>query len=679
MMSKSFTHIGAGVVIAEKYKLERKLGEGSMGVVWAAVNVTTAREVAIKLLNSPHPELRRRLQREGRNSGALRHRNIIDLYDMGETEGGEPFLVMQLLTGETVAELLERRRRLDADVAAAIGRDVARGLTAAHAEHIVHRDLKPANIFLHCEPDVDEPVVKVLDFGVAKNLAANDGIRTATGGAVGSPLYMSPEQVRAEPNVDHRADIWALGVVMFEMLTGMRPFQGDARAVFTGILNGEIPRVSRYLRKVDPALVELVARCMRRGREERIGSAAEVAELLDEFLSTGTVAAMTAGQEGVVGGRASAMPMAATPMPSPPMRGSSPSMGMSSPPMAVSSPPMAVSSPSVPMPGPALSVPALSVPALSVPALPVNGDIAGHQAGLPGGAAADQGWNPETTQKLDLDAMTGAEPLMNGAPARGQDEAGRSTTASLVSTPLPGPGVGPAAQGQPSPWGVRPAAPSTPPQQQQGASPWWRQLGTERIPRAAAAALAAGAALVVGAALYFGLRGSGEDEVSARPEVSPEAGVETGASSASTPRAAEPPAAQTAQAPAVQAAPTAPAPAAPESPKADVEVDAGAAVGSERAGAETPAPSAQQASAAAAPAAPAAATATATTAAAPPRRPVAEPPAPKPTARTAAPSPPPPAQTGAKRTAPDPCAGKTGFIRTNCLRTQERKKDPYAP
>ncbi|AUX30014.1 uncharacterized protein SOCE836_021090 [Sorangium cellulosum] len=302
-MSKSFTHIAAGLVIAEKYKLVRRLGEGSMGVVWAALNLSTSREVALKLIHRPDPELRRRLQREGRNGGALRHGNVIDMYDMGETEFGEPFLVMQLLTGETLADLLQRRRRLDADVAAAIGRDVARGLAAVHAAHIVHRDLKPANIFLHREPDMDDPVVKVLDFGVAKNLAMNDGIRTATGGAVGSPLYMSPEQVRAEPNVDHRADIWALGVVLFEMLTGTRPFQGDARAVFTGILSGEIPKISRYLRRVDPGLVELVARCMARQRDERIGSAAEVADLLDGYTAAGARSGGRAGAAGAaVGG-----------------------------------------------------------------------------------------------------------------------------------------------------------------------------------------------------------------------------------------------------------------------------------------------------------------------------------------------------------------------------------------
>ncbi|WP_437929599.1 protein kinase [Sorangium sp. So ce291] len=289
--SKSSTLLASGVLIDRKYRLVRQIGEGAMGVVWSAVNVATAREVALKLIHRPEAEFRLRLQREARNCGALRHRNVIDIYDMGETEAGEPFLVMQLLTGETVAELLARRRKLEPGVAASIGRDVARGLAAAHAMHIIHRDLKPANIFLHREPDMDEPVVKVLDFGVAKNLSVNDGLHTVQGGAVGSPLYMSPEQVRAEPNVDHRADIWALGVVLFEMLTGVRPFQGDAQAVFMGILTGEVPAVSRYLRRVDQGLVDLIARCMRRDRAERLGSAAEIAAQLDRYAGRGVDAA----------------------------------------------------------------------------------------------------------------------------------------------------------------------------------------------------------------------------------------------------------------------------------------------------------------------------------------------------------------------------------------------------
>ncbi|XXX79604.1 protein kinase [Sorangium sp. So ce134] len=762
-MSKSFTHIAAGLVIAEKYKLVRRLGEGSMGVVWAALNLSTSREVALKLIHRPDPELRRRLQREGRNGGALRHGNVIDVYDMGETEFGEPFLVMQLLTGETLADLLQRRRRLDADVAAGIGRDVARGLAAVHAAHIVHRDLKPANIFLHREPDMDEPVVKVLDFGVAKNLAMNDGIRTATGGAVGSPLYMSPEQVRADPNVDHRADIWALGVVLFEMLTGMRPFQGDARAVFTGILSGEIPKISRYLRRVDPGLVELVARCMARHRDERIGSAAEVAELLDGYTAAG---ARSGGRMGAaVGGGGGGGGGVAAPAEAPAQRASvapaSPrglgasvvpaggpaALGGSVVPAALggSVVPAALGGSVVPAaPGGSVVPAALGgsvvpaalggsvvpaalggsvvpaalggsvVPAALggsvVPAalggsvVPAGGPPAQRASVAPasprglgasvvpaGGppapgasAGAEPVWNAEMTQKLDPEVMAGAGPGAGAAPTWGPEEPGRS--GSSPSTPLaPGPEAGRAAA-QPSPWAARATPPPMPPPEQQ------RRPRRNQVPGAILALVAAFAAGLVGAVLFFALRApASSGEVPAGPDASMEAGVEreSGESSAAQPAEAPPPTA------------AAPAPQAPAAEPSEGDADAGAASDAERAEADaatSPAPSAPAAAATAA----AAVTAAATTAAAPAKTapaPVAAAPAKaapaaaapasriavaaqpggKASGKTAAPPPPAPQQPAAKRPKVDPCAGKTGFMRTNCLREHERKRDPYAP
>ncbi|WP_437654029.1 serine/threonine protein kinase [Sorangium sp. So ce1182] len=280
---KAHTPAGAGVTINGKYKLVEKIGEGAMGSVWSAVNIATGREVALKRMIRAEPELRVRLEREARSCGALQHRNIVDVYDMAETDAGDPFLVMQLLSGETLAELLLRRRRVEPEIGAGIGRDVARGLAAAHELQIVHRDLKPSNIFLHRETGVEGWVVKVLDFGVAKNLSINDGLHTMPGGMVGSPLYMSPEQVKADKTIDHRTDIWTLGVVLFEMLTGERPFGGSATEVFAAILSGEIPTLARNLWRADRRLVDIVARCMRRNREERFGTAAEVAKLLDQI------------------------------------------------------------------------------------------------------------------------------------------------------------------------------------------------------------------------------------------------------------------------------------------------------------------------------------------------------------------------------------------------------------
>ncbi|WP_437511452.1 protein kinase domain-containing protein [Sorangium sp. So ce1099] len=289
-----------GMLLARKYRLTRRIGQGAMGVVWAATNESTGREVAVKLIARPDPSLRKRLLREAQSCGALQHPNIVDVIDVTRTESGEPCMIMELLVGESVAALLEARRRLDAPLAARIAHDVAGALGAAHAVQIVHRDLKPANIFVHRPPDADGFVVKVLDFGVAKNLADARGVSSTMDAAVGSPFYMSPEQVRADGDVDGRTDLWALGVVLFEMLTGVRPFQGEGPQLLSQILSGEIPKVSRYLRRVDERLVSIVDRCLRRERAERFAAAEEVARALSELmLPAGARGAAAAAQGGV--------------------------------------------------------------------------------------------------------------------------------------------------------------------------------------------------------------------------------------------------------------------------------------------------------------------------------------------------------------------------------------------
>lgn len=275
----------AGALIAGKYRLTRPIGKGAMGTVWEATHEGTSRQVAVKLILEPTDELRHRLVREARAYGSLRHRNIVEVLDVGQTDEGDPFLVMQLLTGETLADRLTRQRRLGVPEATRIARDVARALATAHAASIIHRDLKPANIFLHDEPGEDATVIKVVDFGVSKNLLASDGLNTVAGGMVGSPAYMSPEQAAAGSRgpVDHRADIWSLGVLLFEMLTGVRPLQGDANTILVQIMTAEIPLVTSFVRTVDPRLAALVARCLDRDLETRVGSAADLAAQLQIY------------------------------------------------------------------------------------------------------------------------------------------------------------------------------------------------------------------------------------------------------------------------------------------------------------------------------------------------------------------------------------------------------------
>lgn len=279
--------MGPGSVISNKYRLVRCLGEGGMGAVWEALNLRTQRPFALKLVHGDSdfaPELRERMLREASVAGRLEHPNVIEVYDVGETESGEPYLVMELLRGESLADFLDRRGALDSTRAAAVGAEVAAALTAAHAAGVVHRDLKPANVFLHEDP-AHGRVVKVLDFGVSKLLAKDSPSSTATGAPIGTPAYMSPEQAEGRSDVDQRTDLWSLGVMLFEMVAGRLPFDGaTAFAVVGEVLHAPIPRLADRARDVDPRLDAIVARCLVRDPARRIGTARELGAELESLL-----------------------------------------------------------------------------------------------------------------------------------------------------------------------------------------------------------------------------------------------------------------------------------------------------------------------------------------------------------------------------------------------------------
>jgi serine/threonine protein kinase len=217
-----------GRIVDRKYRIQRLLGEGGMGSVYEAVHVEIGRRVALKLMNPGllrDPAALERFRREARAAGRLEHTNAVTVHDFGVDETGDAYLVMELLDGPTLRDVLLERGVLSPAEVCDILEPVAAAIDAAHAAHIVHRDLKPDNIMLARRGSTS--VVKVLDFGIAKVAAPDAGTGTLTGtGVIGTPYYMSPEQGEGHP-LDYRSDIYSLGVVAFELLTGRVPFRGD--------------------------------------------------------------------------------------------------------------------------------------------------------------------------------------------------------------------------------------------------------------------------------------------------------------------------------------------------------------------------------------------------------------------------------------------------------------------
>ncbi|HEY8927132.1 MAG TPA: serine/threonine-protein kinase, partial [Polyangia bacterium] len=214
------------------YVVREKIGEGGMGVVYRAEHPHIKRHVAIKVLHpgaDRNPEVVHRFFNEARAATEIRNAHIVEVMDFGELPEGTPYLVMEWLEGESLGSLLRATRKLPVPRAAHILSGIARALKAAHSKGVVHRDLKPDNVFLvrvEGEPDL----IKVLDFGIAKLLVTGMPARyqTQTGAIIGTPAYMSPEQCRGAKEIDHRSDVYSLGVMGYQMLTGRLPFESEA-------------------------------------------------------------------------------------------------------------------------------------------------------------------------------------------------------------------------------------------------------------------------------------------------------------------------------------------------------------------------------------------------------------------------------------------------------------------
>jgi serine/threonine protein kinase len=276
----------AGQVIGGKYRLLRPLGEGSMGVVWAAEHVLLGRPLAVKLLRPELVSVRgvlERFQQEAVAAGRIGSPHIVDVLDVGTAPNGVPFIVMEFLRGRSLAALLRLQATLPPQRTVRLGRQILAALEAAHAAGIIHRDLKPDNIFL--EPgEREEEHVKLVDFGISK---AKDDPRvqhlTRTGMLLGTPRYMSPEQVRGEKSVDERADLWAAGVILYQCLAGVPPHDGpDLGAILGHILLEEAAPLRELRPEVEPWLEAAVMRALEKDRERRFATATEFREALTE-------------------------------------------------------------------------------------------------------------------------------------------------------------------------------------------------------------------------------------------------------------------------------------------------------------------------------------------------------------------------------------------------------------
>ena len=267
-----------------RYRIVRLLGEGGMGAVYLASHVGLGRDVAIKFMHAEfisREDVVGRFHREAQAAAAIRHKNIIEVFDVGVSPQGEPFLVMEYLEGESLAGLLKRAGPLNLGTACAVMEPVLQALQAAHRKGIIHRDLKPDNIFLAYQQG--EPlVVKIIDFGISKFAQGEfDKWRTKTGSVMGTPAYMSPEQARGSAGLDHRTDIYSMGTILFEMLTGVLPFAGSNFAEYLSAMLIDDPRAPQSVCAGFPAEAEpLVRKALAKNPDQRFQNAAEMLEAL---------------------------------------------------------------------------------------------------------------------------------------------------------------------------------------------------------------------------------------------------------------------------------------------------------------------------------------------------------------------------------------------------------------
>ncbi|HEY8177817.1 MAG TPA: Stk1 family PASTA domain-containing Ser/Thr kinase [Candidatus Limnocylindria bacterium] len=290
-----------GKLISGRYRLIAPLGEGGMATIWRAVDEQLDREVAVKLLRDQYGKdagFAARFKQEARAAGSLQHPNIVPVYDYGTDTDGAQFIVMQLVEGDDLAALLRERTRLETDDAVRVAIGVASALEAAHRRGLVHRDVKPGNILI-----TDDGDVKVTDFGIARAVA--EASMTVTGTTLGSVHYFSPEQARGD-EVTGSSDVYSLGIVLYEMLTGRRPFEADSAAGVALKRLNEDPQPPESFVPVPSGLSAIVMRALQREPADRFPDAGSFAEALRTWQKDPSAGAAMAAAAGVAGAAAMA-------------------------------------------------------------------------------------------------------------------------------------------------------------------------------------------------------------------------------------------------------------------------------------------------------------------------------------------------------------------------------------
>ncbi|HSZ81509.1 MAG TPA: serine/threonine-protein kinase [Polyangia bacterium] len=301
------------------YRLTARLGEGGMGVVYLAEHPVIGKKVALKAI---HPELSRnaevvsRFVTEAKSVNQIGHEHIVDIADFGTTPGGEFYFIMEYLQGEAMSDRLKREGRLDATRAMVIGAQIADALDASHEHGIIHRDLKPENIFL-LQRGGSKDFVKVLDFGLAKLTQSEEKVthKTRAGSVMGTPYYMAPEQCEGKTEIDHRADIYSLGVLLFEMLTGKVPFGGDGYGeIIVKHITMPPPSVRSLVPELSPELDLILFRALAKDREQRFQTMAELRDALLDPNRYASAAPVVAVPDDLSGVARAASPMARSEM-----------------------------------------------------------------------------------------------------------------------------------------------------------------------------------------------------------------------------------------------------------------------------------------------------------------------------------------------------------------------------